>query len=271
MRAGLVSLDCASFGVEFRLAADSDALLASMRECAPFGTLIRAVSCGEVRGFTLSNAKGGNGYRLEAADEVVAEGAEMQPALDQFARDLMVHVANHAPDRVFVHAGVVGWQGHAVMLPGSSFAGKTTLVAELIRTGAAYYSDEYAVLDEHGRVHPYARELQIREPGKAVQRSVAAEDLNGSVGIEPLAVSQVVFTEYVEGGCWRPEPVSAGMAVLEMMRHAIPVRRTPARVMATLAKIMATATAVRSERGEASEAVRSLLATVSAVSSGRSA
>jgi len=37
------------------------------------------------------------------------------------------------------------------------------------------------------------------------------------------------------------------------------VQRTPARVMATLAATMETATAMRTERGEASEAVRWLL------------
>jgi hypothetical protein len=52
------------------------------------------------------------------------------------------------------------------------------------------------------------------------------------------------------------------MAVLEMLRHAIPVQRTPARVMATLARMMETATAVRSERGEASEAANSLLTAI---------
>jgi hypothetical protein len=52
------------------------------------------------------------------------------------------------------------------------------------------------------------------------------------------------------------------MAVLEMLRHTIPVQRTPARVMATLAKMMETATAVRSERGEASEAANSLLTAI---------
>ena len=64
-----------------------------------------------------------------------------------------------------MHAGVVGWKGWALVLPGKSGAGKTTLVAELIRAGATYYSDEYAVLDERGRVHPYARPLAVRVDG----------------------------------------------------------------------------------------------------------
>jgi hypothetical protein len=171
----------------------------------------------------------------------------------------MVYVANHAPDRVFVHAGVVGWRDHALVLPGSSFAGKTTLVAALVRAGATYYSDEYAVLDERGCVHPYARDLQMRDAGEHGQTPVAVEELGGRAGAAPLAVSHVVFTEYEESGRWYPQPVSGGMAVLEMLRHTIPVQRTPARVMATLAKMMETATALRSGRGEADETARALL------------
>jgi hypothetical protein len=231
-----------------------------MLECVPLGTEFCDDAPGEAQRFSLVGARGGFGYRLSADGEgLLTEGAEPEPMLDRLGRELMVQVAEHAPDRVFVHAGVVGWHGCAVVLPGASFAGKTTLVAELVRAGATYYSDEYAVLDEDGRVHPYARELRMRLDGEAEQRAVAVEELDGSAGTLPLAVSHVVFTEYAEGGEWAPEPVSAGMAVLEMLRHAIPVRRSPGRVMATLARMMEPATAVRSVRGEARETAAELL------------
>jgi hypothetical protein len=213
------------------------------------------------------------GYELlvgdEVIDEVDGEGAELQPMLDQLRSELMLHVAEWAPQRVFVHAGVVGWQGRALVLPGTSFAGKTTLVAELVRAGASYYSDEYAVLDERGAVHPYTRELQMREPGSEQQRSVPVAELKGSAGEVPLPVGLVAITEYVEGGRWRPEPVSPGAAVLEMMRHSIPVQRTPERVMATLAKMMETAMAVRSVRGDAGETAQALLDAMSRGEVGR--
>jgi hypothetical protein len=263
MTIGLLTQRCISFGVPFELAADSDGVLAKMLESAPLGTQCGVAHTGEAQQFAVLRLGGSTGYRLVLDDEVAAESAELKPMLDQFARYLMVHVANHAPDRVFVHGGVVGWRGHALVLPGTSFAGKTTLVAELVRSGATYYSDEYAVLDEQGRVHPYPRDLQMRQAGSPVQRSVAVEHLNGAAGTAPLPVSCIAFTEYVRSGRWNPEPVSAGMAVLEMLRHSIPVQRTPGRVMATLAKMMETATAVRSERGEASEMVRSLLGAMS--------
>src|SRR4051795_11448280 len=61
--------------------------------------------------------------------------------------------------RLLGHAGVVGWRGVAIVIPGRRATGKSTLVAELVRRGAVYYSDAFAVLDEAGRVHPYRRTL----------------------------------------------------------------------------------------------------------------
>ena len=166
-----------------------------------------------------------------------------------------------------MHAGVVGWQGCALVFPGTSFAGKTTLVAELVRAGATYYSDEYAILDEAGRVYPVRRAICrcARPVNRSRQRDLRHASLNGCAGTTPLTVSQVILTEYVEHGRWLPEPVSAGMAVLEMIRHTIPVQRTPARVMSTLAKMMESATAVRSERGEASKVACALLSAGKAI------
>ncbi len=92
-----------------------------------------------------------------------ARYSTLEAALRIFESDLQLYVADMAPDRVFVHAGVVVCQGRGILLPGRSFSGKSTLVAELIRAGAEYYSDEYAVLDSTGSVHPYPRPLSIRQ------------------------------------------------------------------------------------------------------------
>jgi hypothetical protein len=259
MTQNLLSLDCIAFGVRFQLNADSETLLDKMLECAPFATQRCDTPVGDPQQFTLLAPASKDAWQIFIGDRLTFESPDQQPALAELTRELMVHTANYAPDRVFVHAGVVGWRGHALLLPGTSFAGKTTLVAELVRAGATYYSDEYAVLDEHGQVHPYSRNLQMRQNGSTEQTSVAIETFNGSAGSAPLPVSHIVFAEYVPHARWNPRPVSAGMGVLEMLRHAIPVQRTPARVMATLAKMMETATAVRSERGEAGETARVLL------------
>jgi hypothetical protein len=262
MNAALLSLYGAAFGVRFQLTTDSEAMLLRMLDCAPVGTQFSVRAAGEAQEFMLLNAQGSIGYRFVIDDEMLAEDVELRPVLNRLASDLMVYVANNAPDYVFVHAGVVGWRGHALVLPGTSFSGKTTLVAELVRLGATYYSDEYAVIDVLGQVHAYPRDLQMRKPGGREQSPLRVEQLKGSVGSCSLPASLVVFAEYVECGQWNPELVSTGMAVLEMLRHSIPVQRTPARVMATLAKMMESAIAFRSERGEAGDVARALLATM---------
>ena len=102
---------------------------------------------------------------VEADGAPIARTRRLETALDAFESDLHHHVAEWAPRLVFVHAGVVGWRGIAILLPGRSMSGKTTLVRALLDAGAAYYSDEYAVLDERGRVHPFARYLRQRATG----------------------------------------------------------------------------------------------------------
>lgn len=186
-------------------------------------------------------------------------------AADSFAQlrqDLMIHVANLAPDHVFLHAAVVAHRGRAIVLPGASFAGKTTLAAALVRAGAMYYSDEYAVLGPAGLIHPYSRDLQIRVPGSEVQTSTPVARLNGRAGTNPIAAALIAFVEYVPRACWQPAEVTPGMAVLEMLRHTIPVQRTPARVLSTLAALVSGARLLRSPRDEADSAAQHLLALV---------
>ncbi len=95
--------------------------------------------------------------------------------LERFGSDLQLYTAEMAPNRLFVHAGVVGWQGKAILLPGRSYSGKSTLVAALLQAGATYYSDEYALLDARGRVHPYPKPLSLRSPTGEPPRQYTAE------------------------------------------------------------------------------------------------
>jgi hypothetical protein len=260
------SVRCTSFGSAFVLSAESNSLLESMVRVAPLGTVVETDHASTANDsaprFALVRRLPG-GYSI-CRGHSIGEAAELHLALAELSRDLMMHVANHAPDRVFVHAGVVAKSGLALLLPGLSFSGKTTLVAELVRAGALYYSDEYAVLDAEARVHPFPRDLMMRQPGTPEQTALPVEALHGVAGVDPLPVAQVVFSQYVPTASWLPTPVSPGMAVLEMLRHTIPVQRTPTRVMAVLARVMQTASAWRSMRGDAKQAAQALLALLDA-------
>src|SRR4029077_14911688 len=94
-----------------------------------------------------------------------ARAREAEPVIQALESALRATVAEHSPNRVFVHGGAVAWNGKAIIVPGPSFSGKSTLVTELVRRGATYYSDEYAVLDARGRVHPFAAAPSLRPEG----------------------------------------------------------------------------------------------------------
>jgi len=185
---------------------------------------------------------------------------DLEGALAQLELDLELYVADRAPRRTFVHAGVVGWNGQAIVIPGDSFSGKSSLVRALVKAGASYYSDEFAVLDERGRVHPYPIPLTIRpaRDGSPPMKYRAAE-LGGVAGIGALPVGLVVITRYVSGTRFRPRPLSAGRAVLELLAHTLPARRRPGRVLDALTKAVAQAAVLRGTRGEAEETARQIL------------
>jgi hypothetical protein len=183
----------------------------------------------------------------------VAQRRTLDEMLDAFESDIQLYVAERAPRHVFVHAGVVGWRGQAILLPGTSMSGKSTLVAELIRAGATYYSDEYAVLDATGRVHPYARPLRLRQDGPRQRRRDPVEAVAGQAGRRSLPVGLVVLSNYRPGARWRPRPLTAARGALALLDHAVAARHAPARVLGAIGEVAKRAWFLVGPRGEADE------------------
>lgn len=181
----------------------------------------------------------------------IARTLDRSVAYERLAADLRQQVAAKAPREVFVHAGVVAWHGRAIVIPGRSGSGKTSLVAELIRAGAEYYSDEFAVIDARGRVHPFAKPLAFKERGGGEIRMEPVASLGGVAGTRPLPVGMVAFTEYRPRGRWRPVTVTKGQGLLGLLAHTAPVRRRPEASMKALERALERATIVKSPRGEA--------------------
>ena len=180
--------------------------------------------------------------------------------LDRLESDARLMVADRNPLRIFIHAGVVGWKDRAIVLPGRSFAGKSTLVAALIEQGASYYSDEYAVCDDEGRVHPFRKPLDLRAEGQTAQTRVDAAALGATVGESPLAVGVVLCSGYRAGASFRPRRMTAGEGVLALFDNTVCARRRPERALEVLQRVVADAAILRGERGDAREAARQLLA-----------
>jgi len=189
----------------------------------------------------------------------LARSLALDEVLASFESDLQLLVAEKARRRVFIHAGVVGWRGRALLLPGRSFTGKSTLVAALVRAGASYYSDEYAVLDPRGRVHAYPRRLSLRRSDGEAPDRLTPESLGGRAGRGPLPVGLIAVTHYQPEARWRPRSLSAGQAALALLDNAVPAIRKPAAVLDTLGTIVSSARALKGVRGEAESVAESLL------------
>src|SRR5258705_5309814 len=182
-------LSFTSYGVRVGLRVNDSAILDQIAARLPVGSRLSSVRVVDhlysLAGFTNS----GNGkvrrFNLGYWNLVrFARSRSFEDMLNQFESHVQLTVAEYAPRRVFVHSGVVGWKGAAILIPGLSYSGKTSLVAELIRAGATYYSDEYAVIDERGRVHAYPRPLGIRS-AEAIAVKVEAKEMGAEVGSKP--------------------------------------------------------------------------------------
>jgi hypothetical protein len=195
----------------------------------------------------------------------IARADDEAVLLDRFEADVTVYVAGAAPETTFVHAGVVAVNGRAIVLPGRSMVGKSRLVSELLRNGATFYSDEFAVLDGQGLVHPYPRPLQMRQDGETVQTRHPAEEFGAQIGTRPLSVALVALTSYKKAAVWRPKQLSSGKAVFELLRHTTGARRFPERALNTLRRVVQTAEVFQGSRGEVQATVDWLFHRIEAI------
>jgi hypothetical protein len=184
---------------------------------------------------------------------------DVDSVISSFESDLHLYVAEYARHKTFIHAGAVGWKGKAILIPGRTMSGKTTLVSELVRAGAIYYSDEFAVLDGRGHVHPFAGLLGIRDRCSFAQDKVVVTDLGGVCGTDPLPVGLIVFCQYKPGRNWSPRRISPAQSVLLLLSNAAAARRKPKSILKTLEKVGLKAKTLKGTRGEAGSVVHSIL------------
>jgi hypothetical protein len=192
----------------------------------------------------------------------IARSMDLEELYERFESDLRLYVAEVTKHRVFVHAGVVGWKGKAIVIPGRSYFGKSTLVSELVKAGATYYSDEYAVFDARGRVHPFPKPLEMRDEGQFKQTKIGVEDFGGRTATKPIPVGLVMVTKYKAGANWRPRPLSGGQGVLELLANTVSARRQPEKAMGTLQKAVSAAQVLKGVRGDAERLIPSIFSSL---------
>ena len=178
----------------------------------------------------------------------------------RLASEVHLAIAAHADGVTFIHAGAVAWRGAGVILPGTSRAGKSTLVHALLLAGASYLSDEYAVLDHAGHMHPYTKPLAIREP---TGTKLVQPERIGTVATKPVPVRAVVHTRYTKGATWTPRHARGAEVVIPLVANAVAAQLAPLDVTAnTVAVASRDAVLFDGPRGEADHTAHAILAAI---------
>lgn len=258
-----------SFGVRLGVRVDDAAILPRVRaRLPPLHRRSRDRVVDHLYSIRISRTATNPGIRhfhlVYAGPSLVGRTLDEAEAWEAFESAARFDVASSATAFTFVHAGVVAWDGRAIVIPGSSRSGKSRLTEALVRAGAEYYSDEFAAFDRRGRVHPFPKPLSIREPSGGCRR-VTAEDLGGRVGSRPIRVGLVVSSSYREGASWGPRTATPGEGVLRLLEHTVRARTAPAESLRTLARAVEGASTLVGERDEASAIVPFLLKAASSL------
>ena len=153
----------------------------------------------------------------------------------------------------FLHAGSVELDGSAVVFPGRSRWGKSTLVSALVEQGCGYLSDEYAVVSPEGAVFPFSRPIRLRRRDGADYVTPTGVSAPGG-----LPCAAVILTQYEAGSTWDPEPVTSGSAILDTLGSALQSRDAPEQVLGAVTAMVRKAVCYKGIRGDGEPTVAAL-------------
>jgi hypothetical protein len=173
---------------------------------------------------------------------------------------IRVSVGEYSEDLTFIHAGAVGWRGKGILLPGLSFSGKSTLVYELVKLGAQYYSDDFGILDDAGLLHSFPRDISMRTREKYYEiYEVDPSAIGGTKSSEPIPIGLVFLTKHQARSRWAPIMLSRGKGLFEVLPFILSIRQKPDLALQVLNSAATNAIFLTSLRGDAKVAARRLL------------
>ncbi len=199
-------------------------------------------------------------FRVAVNGVVLCPAIRSEEVLRFVERRIIEAVALLTKEQIFIHAATVAWQGRAFLLPGHSWSGKSTLAMALVKAGAVYYSDEYAVLDAAGNVHPYRRVPNLRgDVGRDVQERLTQELISSKKLLPALPVGLVLLSRYCRGGVWEPRALTCRETLFGLLENTIAIRYKPDLSLKVLTQVSIRARGFRAERGDAQAAASAIL------------
>jgi hypothetical protein len=213
------------------------------------------------------------------------------PTAEQLVANLVRDInwnAIESCELVALHAGGVERDGLGLVCPGQMEAGKTTLVAGLVRAGMGYLSDEAVAIDgETLLIRPYPKPLSL-DPGswalfpelephaqlssddyKRDQWQVPSSAIRaGAVG-RSCPVGVVVFPRHAPGAATVLEPLRRAETLVELAEHTFDFKGQSRVALDLLAEVVRPADCYRLTMGDLDEAVGLLWSLVGSPASSR--
>ncbi len=201
---------------------------------------------------TTTDDTGTTWYRVAAGDDVVYSSLLEGSLVSHLLMDVNARAAAACRDdhTVPLHAGTVAGALGAIVLPGASHSGKTTITTALGAAGHRFVADEVSRLDPDAlTVAPYGKPValrsasvellapaiaRLRRPGSRFEideRFVPPSELSpstiGGVATHPIAVSAIVFPRYDVDGPHRFAPLGPAETLERLMQCTLGVASTP--------------------------------------------
>lgn len=169
--------------------------------------------------------------------------------------ELGLFAAERLEGLVAVHAAMLVHDGRAIVVPGPSLAGKTTLALAAIEAGITVTSDEYALVDPvSGLVHGWPRPLRIRRGDGRVERQALPPSCD-----EPVPVGTVAAVRYDPGG---PPigPIGRADAAIAVLENCVCGASRPSDSFDAAVRITSEARSLGGSHADAARALEQLLA-----------
>ena len=217
----------------------------------------------------------------------------LAPHADEALASLLHHVNRHAIDsctrELVIHAAAAEYEDRALLFPGPPGAGKSTLVAGLVRAGLRYLTDEAAALDlDSLEIQPYAKPVCIKPGSQPWLRDLEPVPVFGEhrVGREwwvPTALMRpasaagatrpavVIAPRYEAGAATTLVRIRAAEAVLILAENSFNLMEHGSAGLAALAKVVERSRCFRLEVGDLRMACRRVLELLQSSDSGQSA
>jgi hypothetical protein len=198
-------------------------------------------------------------------------------AVDQVLYEVNQEAIRRTSEYLVVHAAAASWRGRGLLFPAPMDSGKTTLVAGLIRTGLRYLTDEAALIDQNGWLHPYPKTLSLRPPSVEaipdVKRSLPPEfawrsrlkyhvtprDLGSRAIGPPCPVRFMIVPSYVPGSSTMLDALSRPAALMDLATNCFNLSRFGAEGLALLGRVAKNAQCYTLRMGDLDSAVTMVL------------